>query len=241
MAGVLLVNTCGAPALVLPPAVQGGQQRSLPRFLAVCCPPDSAHTNFTGLPPPYSPLLPTMVHAMAVATPTTRAWNCAAFGAGAKPTHASRSSTCLLRAARSKQPHQRCTRLAPAAPVRAAAAAAQPASAQASLQLATAKLPPVDRATFQQAMYNWAATLTTAGRNMPFALPLRVDPTPDGFQISLLRVVDSQVLSVADLVASVEAVQGGCAAKCTAGLHLGVRSRAAAARLARPASSWVAQ
>jgi hypothetical protein len=32
--------------------------------------------------------------------------------------------------------------------------------------------------------YQWAATLTTNGRNMPFALPLRTDSRPDGFQAS---------------------------------------------------------
>ena len=53
-----------------------------------------------------------------------------------------------------------------------------------SLQLATAKLPSgVDTSVFNGAMFQWASTLTTAGRNMPFALPLKVDKTADGFDV----------------------------------------------------------
>ena len=34
--------------------------------------------------------------------------------------------------------------------------------------------------TFKMKMYQWAATLTSSGRNMPLALPLRTDQTDDG-------------------------------------------------------------
>lgn len=52
------------------------------------------------------------------------------------------------------------------------------------LQLATAKLPTdtnVDA--FVEQLYQWAATLTTNGRNLPFALPLRCDKLGSGFQV----------------------------------------------------------
>ncbi|PRW33255.1 hypothetical protein C2E21_7794 [Chlorella sorokiniana] len=88
----------------------------------------------------------------------------------------------------------------------AAAAAAAP-----HVQLATARLPAdVNVATFNRHLYQWAATLTTNGRNLPFSLPLKADPREDGFQISLLRVADGgAVVSVADIVASVEASDAG--------------------------------
>lgn len=64
---------------------------------------------------------------------------------------------------------------------------ALPAAARrrpATLQLATAKLPSgVDKAAFAQHLYQWAATLTTNGVNLPFALPLKADPRSDGFQV----------------------------------------------------------
>lgn len=70
----------------------------------------------------------------------------------------------------------------PAVVVAAAAADA------ASLQLATAKLPEgVNKEVFCQQLYQFAATLTTNGRNLPFALPLKTDRIPDGFQVICRR------------------------------------------------------
>lgn len=36
---------------------------------------------------------------------------------------------------------------------------------------------------FAEAMYQWAATLTYQGTNLPFSLPLKVDRLPTGFQV----------------------------------------------------------
>lgn len=92
-----------------------------------------------------------------------------------------------------------------------AASAGGPSSSAASLQLASAKLPAdLNKAMFVESLYQWAATLTTSGRNLPFALPLKCDKVADGFTISLLRVAGGgNVMSVADLVASVETAPGG--------------------------------
>jgi hypothetical protein len=77
-----------------------------------------------------------------------------------------------------------------------------------SLQLATAKLPSAANVdTFSSNIYQWAATLTTNSRNMPFALPIRTDPSKNGFSLSLLRVVDGgEIAAVAVIKASVEPV-----------------------------------
>jgi len=76
------------------------------------------------------------------------------------------------------------------------------------LQLATAKIPKdVDVDAFLGRLYQWAASLTSNGRNLPLALPLRTDRTDDGFQLQLLRVAaDNQVVSVGDIVVAVEPV-----------------------------------
>lgn len=69
-----------------------------------------------------------------------------------------------------------------------AAAGAAAGAAAPHVQLATARLPAdVDVATFNSHLYQWAATLTTNGRNLPFSLPLKADPRDDGFQVRLLR------------------------------------------------------
>lgn len=53
------------------------------------------------------------------------------------------------------------------------------------LQLATARLPKgVDVLGFSDSLYQWAATLTSSGRNMPFALPIRADKLKNGFQVN---------------------------------------------------------
>ena len=41
-----------------------------------------------------------------------------------------------------------------------------------------------DTRLFSSSLYQWAATLTHSGQNMPFALPFRTDPLPNGFQAS---------------------------------------------------------
>lgn len=62
------------------------------------------------------------------------------------------------------------------------ASAAAPGAAH--LQLATARLPAdVDREAFCASMFQWASTLIQNGRNLPFALPLKCDKLPDGFQV----------------------------------------------------------
>ena len=40
---------------------------------------------------------------------------------------------------------------------------------------------------FMTKMYQWAATLTSNGRNMPLALPLRTDQTDDGVLVWSFR------------------------------------------------------
>lgn len=78
-------------------------------------------------------------------------------------------------------------------------------------QLATAKLPKgVDTQTFGDVLYQWAAGLTTNGRNMPFALPQKVDRTPSGFKLSFLSSnKEGEFVSVGDIVAEVEDIGGG--------------------------------
>ena len=67
---------------------------------------------------------------------------------------------------------------------RRAAVVVAAAAAAPHVQLATAALPAdVDVPAFNRHLYQWAATLTTNGRNLPFALPLKADARPDGFQV----------------------------------------------------------
>ena len=51
---------------------------------------------------------------------------------------------------------------------------------------------------FLTKMYQWAATLTSSGRNMPLALPLRTDRTDEGIMVRDIAV--QQSCSVACLV-----------------------------------------
>lgn len=78
------------------------------------------------------------------------------------------------------------------------------------MQLATAKIPgDVDLKAFQAKLYQWAASLTSNGRNMPLALPLRTDKAGDGFVMQLLRVADAGgAVSVGDIAVVVEPVSG---------------------------------
>lgn len=64
----------------------------------------------------------------------------------------------------------------------------------------------VDADAFAEFMWQWASTMIQSGKNLPFALPLKTDRLPGGFQISLLRRGDDGAFdSCADLVACVEA------------------------------------
>lgn len=36
---------------------------------------------------------------------------------------------------------------------------------------------------FLNSLYQWAATLTSSGQNMPFALPIKADKVDQGFQV----------------------------------------------------------
>ena len=38
---------------------------------------------------------------------------------------------------------------------------------------------------FVDSLYQWAATLTSSGQNMPFALPIKADKLDKGFQASV--------------------------------------------------------
>ena len=72
--------------------------------------------------------------------------------------------------------------------VPAVVAAAGPSPSTPHLQLGTAKLPKdASPAAFMDHLYQWASTLTTNGRNLPFALPLKTDRLDDGFQARRAR------------------------------------------------------
>lgn len=64
----------------------------------------------------------------------------------------------------------------------------------------------VSKDTFAGAMYQWAATLTSSGQNMPFALPLKTDKLPSGFTISFLRVTGGVISIIAKIECQVEDV-----------------------------------
>jgi hypothetical protein len=53
-------------------------------------------------------------------------------------------------------------------------------------------------------MYQWASTLTSSGQNLPFILPLQTDRTPDGFDISFLRLVSGIPSRTAKICCTVE-------------------------------------
>lgn len=86
-------------------------------------------------------------------------------------------------------------------------AAAANVESKEHIQLATARLPKsLDTIGFVNSLYQWAATLTSSGQNMPFALPIKADKLDKGFQMSLLRIKEGQPMSVGDIVANVEQV-----------------------------------
>jgi hypothetical protein len=83
--------------------------------------------------------------------------------------------------------------------------------------LGTAKLPAtVDEAVFVRSMFQWANGLTTSGQNLPFALPQRVDALETGFSMAFLQSdpkgEPGTFISVGEIVASVEDVDGGARA-----------------------------
>lgn len=94
-------------------------------------------------------------------------------------------------------------------PCLAARAAGGRSESDPHLQLATAKIPgDVDVDGFISKLYQWASSLTSNGRNMPLALPLRTDRSGDGFVMQLLRVTDfGGTVSVGDIVVAVEPVK----------------------------------
>eukprot|EP00899_Mesostigma_viride_P020188 jgi/Mesvir1/28170/Mv04730-RA.1 len=57
---------------------------------------------------------------------------------------------------------------------------------------------------FKRQMFNWANTLTSSGQNLPLALPLKVDRTPDGFNIGLMRMNGKEATVVCQLTAKME-------------------------------------
>ena len=72
---------------------------------------------------------------------------------------------------------------------------------------------PCNQEVFVASMFQWANTLTTSGQNMPLALPLRVDPLPNGFSLAFLMSDPNgepgTFVSVGEIVASVEDAPGG--------------------------------
>ncbi|KAK9837675.1 hypothetical protein WJX74_002772 [Apatococcus lobatus] len=73
------------------------------------------------------------------------------------------------------------------------------------LQLATARLPSnVNVEEFKRGLYQWASSLTSSGRNMPFSLPIKTTHTQEGFEMSLLRIFDGEAKSVGDIIVTVE-------------------------------------
>lgn len=57
--------------------------------------------------------------------------------------------------------------------------------------------------------YQWAATLTTSGQNLPFVLPMKTDKVEDGFMISMCNLQDEGgLVSVGDIQGTVEEVPG---------------------------------
>lgn len=78
------------------------------------------------------------------------------------------------------------------------------------LYRATAKETPACRGAskdaFASGMYQWAATLTSSGQNMPFALPIQADKLPAGFTLSFLRVISGRISTVGMIECQVEDV-----------------------------------
>ena len=85
------------------------------------------------------------------------------------------------------------------------------ASSTPSVQLGTAKIPKgVDEVVFADSLYQWAATLTVSGQNLPFALPQKVDRTDSGFTIAFLTQskATNAFESIGEIVATIEGGEG---------------------------------
>lgn len=86
------------------------------------------------------------------------------------------------------------------------------ADAVKTFQLGTARLPAnVDEEIVKDALYQWASTLTTDA-NLPFALPQRVDRTPEGFDMAFLMsdgAAPGEFNAVGAISASVEDAPDG--------------------------------
>lgn len=71
---------------------------------------------------------------------------------------------------------------------------------------------------FKEGMYQWAATMTSSGKNPMFSLPLAADKTQDGFDLTFMEMYDSQVCRKARISCTVEPVQEvrtlACGAAC---------------------------
>jgi hypothetical protein len=83
-------------------------------------------------------------------------------------------------------------------------------------QLGTAKLPSsVDVNVFEDAMFQWATTLTTSGQNLPFVLPQRVDRIGGGFSMEFLMSDDATGAfeAIASIRTAVEDIEGGDGAR----------------------------
>jgi len=80
------------------------------------------------------------------------------------------------------------------------------------VQLGTAKLPAnVDEGAMCDALYQWAASLTSNGANLPFALAQSAERTSDGFELTfLVRTGDGAELQpVGSIAASCEDAPNG--------------------------------
>lgn len=86
------------------------------------------------------------------------------------------------------------------------------ADAVKTFQLGTARLPAnIDEEIVKDALYQWASTLTTDA-NLPFALPQRVDRTPEGFDMAFLMsdgAAPGEFNAVGAISASVEDAPDG--------------------------------
>lgn len=60
----------------------------------------------------------------------------------------------------------------------------------------------VDADTFIGRLYQWAATVTSSGNNMPLALPLRVTRTQEGFEVCRLACLTRYMCQCAWMHAS---------------------------------------
>lgn len=103
----------------------------------------------------------------------------------------------------------------------------KPARRRAKQQYSLVECRKVNTEAFADGMYQWAATLTVSGQNMPFTMPLQTDKTDGGFDIAFLRLIDGNIIRTARIACHVEA----SAQVCTGAP---ARLRASACRLHAP-------